>query len=251
MSVYIPQDSLASMCQRLSELSSGSIKENAGYMSYESGRSMFYDRYLITAHHDQDAAAIVDFICKDIQNGGARMVSYTEEISGRGFDDELSRRGFQNVISQTGMYIVLDDDAPVRPNDPAIALIGGTELEEWSRACEIGFGKPSELPALQVLIKDDDCRFYAYKIDGRIVGTALTYAQDGNCGIHEVTTLPEYRGRGICSSLVARIVDDARQDGEQIVSLQASAAGTPVYARAGLKAVSTMKAWILFGAVKG
>jgi len=104
----------------------------------------------------------------------------------------------------------------------------------------------SILPALQWFIQDEPFKFYAYLLEGKIVGTALTFAQKGNCGIHEVGTLPEYRGRGICSKLIDRIFIDAKAEGNSIASLQSSAAGFSVYAKAGMKSVSTIKSWMKF-----
>ena len=246
MLTKIPEDSLAAMCGRLSVLTDGAIKAKPGYTVYESAFSMFYSRHMITAENDTQAASIVAAICRDIDQGVPRLVSYTEEISGPGFGAELSKRGFINIIVQDGMLIDISKQTLSAEPDPNISLIGSEDLDEWSKTCEIAFGKPSELPSLQWFIKDSQCRFYAYKLDGKIVGTAMTYAQDGNSGIHEVGTLPAYRGRGICSKLVARAMVDAQADGDRIVSLQASEAGAKVYAKAGMQKVSVIRGWMKF-----
>jgi predicted GNAT family acetyltransferase len=240
----IPENSITSMCRRLSELTGGKVTDKAGYQIFESGFSMFYSRHLITAGNDSQASEIVDSICQDIQSGGPRLISYTEEKVGPDFAAALNTNGFINIINQAGMMIDLNYYTPIRKEDPAIILISSSDLREWSRTCETAFGKPSELPALQWFIQDNQFKFYAYLIDGIIVGTALTYSQDGNCGIHEVGTLPEHRGRGICSSLITRILFDAKAEGNSIVSLQASVAGSGVYAKVGMKTVSTIKSWM-------
>lgn len=246
MLVKIPEDSIASMCRRLSDLTGGAVTQKAGYTVYDAGCSMFYSRHMITADNDARAVAIVADICRDIEKGAPRMVSYTEEISGRGFGEALRQQGFTNLVVQDGMLIDNIAQYPDVAPDENIVLIGREDLEEWSATCETAFGKPSELPALQWFIGDSQCRFYAYRLDDRIVGTALTYAEDGNCGIHEVGTLPEYRGRGICGRLVARIISDARAAGDRFVSLQASEAGAKVYARAGMEKVSVIRGWVKF-----
>jgi len=246
MLISIPEDSIASMCARLSELTGGSVSAKPGYQVFESGQSMFYSRHLVKADNDVRASEIVDAISQEIRSGAPRLVSYTEEKAGPGFATAFSNNGFVNIINQAGMLIDLNNYEAIREEEPAITLIGTRQLEEWSATCETAFGKPSELPALQWFIQDNQFKFYAYLADGKIVGTALTYALDGNCGIHEVGTLPEYRGRGICSKLVSRIFCDAKADGHSFVSLQASAAGSGVYAKAGMQTVSTIKSWMKF-----
>lgn len=46
-------------------------------------------------------------------------------------------------------------------------------------------------------------------------------------------TLPEWRGRGLASALLARVVEHARDSGATSVSLRATDAGRPVYERFG------------------
>jgi GNAT superfamily N-acetyltransferase len=58
-----------------------------------------------------------------------------------------------------------------------------------------------------------------------------------------VATLPEARGRGLCSRLLHRALWDARADGCDISSLQATKAGQPVYARLGYKNHGALQMW--------
>jgi GNAT superfamily N-acetyltransferase len=46
-------------------------------------------------------------------------------------------------------------------------------------------------------------------------------------------TMPEWRGRGLASALLERLVEHAREAGAMSVSLRATAAGRPVYERYG------------------
>lgn len=46
-------------------------------------------------------------------------------------------------------------------------------------------------------------------------------------------TVPEWRGRGLASALLERLVEHAREAGAMSVSLRATAAGRPVYERYG------------------
>ena len=95
MSVHIPEESIVSICKSLTELADGHVNVRDGYTAYESGVSMFYSRFVITATDDSCAAEIVNKISEHLKAGGPRMLSYTEEICGKGFADELRRCGFK------------------------------------------------------------------------------------------------------------------------------------------------------------
>lgn len=56
----------------------------------------------------------------------------------------------------------------------------------------------------------------------------------GKCGyIMSMYTLPEYRGRGICTELVRRLIDTGKESGIEHFELHATKAGEPVYRKLG------------------
>ncbi len=57
-------------------------------------------------------------------------------------------------------------------------------------------------------------------------------------------TLPEWRGRGIASGVVRRLVADCRARGSSSVALHASRQGRPVYRRFGFDRTWEMRFWI-------
>jgi GNAT superfamily N-acetyltransferase len=73
--------------------------------------------------------------------------------------------------------------------------------------------------------------------------TLLTYEEDGECGIYLVATLPEARGGGLASALMAHALLEARERGCTTSSLQATARGRPVYKRLGYEEIGTMDMW--------
>ena len=56
-----------------------------------------------------------------------------------------------------------------------------------------------------------------------------------------MATLPEYRNRGYATALIERIISDAEEMQLDILSLQASVFGEPVYKRIGFDIVSHIK----------
>ncbi|HEY6080539.1 MAG TPA: GNAT family N-acetyltransferase [Polyangiaceae bacterium] len=122
------------------------------------------------------------------------------------------------------------------------------ETRDFSLAAAInddayGFPPPAFRAALSGC---DDSRWRAYLglQNGRFVSSVLTFeAEDGNCGVSGVATLPEARGRGIASRLLSVALDAAHTRGCRTTSLQASRKGAPTYARLGYRDLGAMSMW--------
>ncbi|MDO4572286.1 MAG: GNAT family N-acetyltransferase [Clostridia bacterium] len=238
----LPEESLLSLCRKLAALSGGRVAENEAYETAASETGFFYSRYALRAAASAD---VIDRLLADAaQNGGPGLVGFTHELAGAEWNAALEARGFSRLAEQAGMLLALESYIP-READASIRRIGREQLKEWSRVCEVSFPKPSEMPALRCWIGEPDCEFYAYMEEGRIIGTLLGYAAGGNYGIHEVATLPERRGRGVCTALLHHALASARRAGNRFASLQASPAGAAVYERCGMRRVSTLSTWIL------
>jgi GNAT superfamily N-acetyltransferase len=66
---------------------------------------------------------------------------------------------------------------------------------------------------------------------------------DGDAHVQLVATMPEARGRGLASRLLARALLDARERGCTTSSLQATAMGQPVYTRLGYSDLGRVQMW--------
>jgi GNAT superfamily N-acetyltransferase len=66
---------------------------------------------------------------------------------------------------------------------------------------------------------------------------------DGDAGVFFVATLPEARGRGLASRLLAAAMVEARDRGCEISTLQATKAGEPVYRRLGYESLGAIQMW--------
>jgi GNAT superfamily N-acetyltransferase len=58
-----------------------------------------------------------------------------------------------------------------------------------------------------------------------------------------VATVPEARGRGVSTRLLAHALDAAREAGLETTTLQATKLGVPVYARLGYRDFGAMHMW--------
>ncbi len=82
------------------------------------------------------------------------------------------------------------------------------------------------------------------ELDGRPVCVLMFDLTDaGDCGISSVATLPEARGRGLATRLLAAALREAARRGAVTTSLQSSPLGSGVYRRLGYRDLGTMGMW--------
>lgn len=109
------------------------------------------------------------------------------------------------------------------------------ELEAWANACSKAFGYETDATALLPLLSDDNAEIFAYRVGGNIAGTAIAYQTNAVMGVHQVGVLPEYQGKGIGKLLMSHLVAYAKDKGCELMTLQASEAGLPIYVKMGFK----------------
>lgn len=108
-------------------------------------------------------------------------------------------------------------------------------LKHWAKACSTAFGYEIDAAALFPLLSDDNAEVFAYWIDGNIAGTAIAYQTNSIMGVHQVGVLPEYQGKGIGKLLMSHLVAYAKKKNCELMTLQASEAGLPIYVKMGFK----------------
>ena len=86
-------------------------------------------------------------------------------------------------------------------------------------------------------------RDYVAYLDGEPVAAVAILPVDGDASVWDVGTLPRARGRGLAGRLLHRALWDARQEGCDISSLQATKLGEPVYARLGYQRHGAVQMW--------
>lgn len=116
------------------------------------------------------------------------------------------------------------------------------EFVDVSKRAYLEAGLPEEI-ATRLLQRADmalssSCVAVA-RIDGRpaAAAVAITNAVTGIGGVYWVGTVPEARRRGAADAVTRLVTNAAFDDGATIVTLQASAAGEPVYLRMGYREV--------------
>jgi GNAT superfamily N-acetyltransferase len=86
-------------------------------------------------------------------------------------------------------------------------------------------------------------RDYVAYLDGEPVAALAILPVDGDASVWDVATLPEARGRGLAGRLLHRALWDARSEGCDMSSLQATKLGEPVYERLGYRSHGALQMW--------
>jgi GNAT superfamily N-acetyltransferase len=90
------------------------------------------------------------------------------------------------------------------------------------------------------LLDDPSVRCYLIARDGVTAGACLTILDADVTGVYWVTTLPEFRSRGVARSLMHAILDEAAG---RPVTLSASRAGRPLYDSLGFATLAMPNWW--------
>ena len=104
----------------------------------------------------------------------------------------------------------------------------------------------SQLTNQNLLIKSRiDCRYFARRLDGRVVSGCQLYSRGGTAQVETVGTLSKYRNQGLASSVVRRAVSEAFVTGHDLVWLLAEEDDWPkaLYAKLGFSPIGRFYAF--------
>lgn len=158
----------------------------------------------------------------------------------------LERRGHTLDGSPRSMGLDLEDLRPPTGSLPAGAEMVELDLAEAGRINDLAYG--IEGPGWQMAIGPDPdlrCRVLGVNVEGEPVSCAIAIDGDDDISITAVATDPAHRGRGLAAAIVARLLGEGRDRGMRTGTLQASAAGAPVYERLGFSDVGFIELWEL------
>jgi len=150
----------------------------------------------------------------------------------------LEKCGFSNVYQQVGMAVELKEVADNKTNN--IDLIvekveNEVSLSQWSDVVSKVFNLRVDYDLLKFLYLQEDFHFYLGNFKGNYVSTLMLYLSSGVAGLHAVSTLPEYRGKGFGLSISRKVLINALHRGYFIGVLQASALGEKIYKKLGFQ----------------
>ena len=147
----------------------------------------------------------------------------------------LVQNGWTHLASPPAMAIDLAILAePTLPNGFELRQVTTEiELEQWQKTIATGFNLPAEVAQMFTLGPGKPIRFYTAFINGEVAGTSALVIHKGVPGIYCVSTLPQFRGRGIGAAITSRPLLDAQAEGYHVGTLQASSMGYPIYKKLG------------------
>jgi ribosomal protein S18 acetylase RimI-like enzyme len=155
--------------------------------------------------------------------------------------EALEAAGHHLDATPRAMGMALEDLKPPEP-DPQFVIREEVDFELVSKLNEIAYGyPPGDFPPIRG--EQPDIRMYFAALDGATVGCAGGFAHGSDCEIVYVAVLPEGRGRGISGRLMARALVDAREQGLETTTLQATKLGYPVYVKLGYRDYGTLQMW--------
>jgi ribosomal protein S18 acetylase RimI-like enzyme len=220
-------------------------------------RSGLADRQLngvlrVSGSVDQAMAAAAQTI------GDLPAIWWAGPDSDPGLAAALTARGAVEFERDPIMAIRLDEVPPASgPPELVIEEVtGDAALAEWVRAYAPSFGFPAGLvPALAAMegARPDppgSLVRLAGRIDGKVAGTAALLDRHGVAGVYVVTTVAEFRGRGIGTALTVAALAIGRERGLTIGTLQATPDGEPLYQRMGFTTVAEYR-YLRFPAAAG
>lgn len=133
-------------------------------------------------------------------------------------------------------------DLRIPDPDPELEIREEPDYELVSSINEVAYGfAPGEFPVMRGDLSG--LRTYLGSIGGETVACAGAFTNGDDCEIVFVAVLPEGRGRGISSRLMARALADAAEHGLETTSLQATKLGYPVYVRLGYADYGELQMW--------
>lgn len=86
-------------------------------------------------------------------------------------------------------------------------------------------------------------RNYVATVDDEPAAALTILPVEGDASVWDVAAVPEARGGGLARRLMHRALWDAREDGCDISTLQATKLGAPVYARLGYRSHGSIEMW--------
>ncbi len=242
--MQLPYLSMLDIFREIAELLGGKIIDHEGrYITYASP-SFLYARNFILDAKECEIDPILKEIHENLSKGLPGGVSFIKELAPESISEQFAQNGFGPFISQTGMIFDLakgfSDEV-----DQNIAYMTDDQMANWSIAVSEGFPKPMEDAPFIALNKSDKVLTYGYMDNGEIGSTGMLLMHPEYSGIHEISTLPSFRGKGQATAIIIRMLQDLKQRGIVSVSLQASDAGRDyVYAPLGFESVCTIPTFI-------
>jgi GNAT superfamily N-acetyltransferase len=150
------------------------------------------------------------------------------------WENTLLVNGYEMYFSQRAMMLDLQSVAKSATTELAIhSIVLGDAVDVWIETAAAAFGYPIDTSSIYRLVGEPNIRLLLVKKDNQPAATALVYKTDEVVGVHLVGVSDNYRGQGIARALMQYVIQLSIDLGGKYLTLQASAAGEPLYQQLG------------------
>jgi N-acetylglutamate synthase len=227
---------------------SGVIHEEDGVLCIITGIPIpYFNPTIVTRLPDNPASAVErirDFYLASDQRPVINVTGSAAAV----MEPLFRAAGF--VFDEDEPVMILDPDDAREPRMPAGLTFDVVRDPEQLRAFNVAAAAGFEVPPGLLDPFDDphqlelpDFTNYAGFLDGKLVATAALMATHRMAGVNTISTLPEYRGRGIGAAMTWRAIQDGFAAGCIAACLHASHLGYRVYERLGFRHVADYRVW--------
>jgi GNAT superfamily N-acetyltransferase len=184
--------------------------------------------------------AALDQVDEEYARAGVRawtvwVPDYDAEVA------ELLERAGHTLDARPAAMVAELDRLELPP--PAELDLIEPDMGDAARVNDAAYGFAGDFERAMHSVPPEPAHLYLARADGVPACTALTYEEDGECGVYLVATLPEARGRGLATALMTRALLEARGRGCTTSSLQATMRGRPMYQRLGYADIGAVHMW--------
>jgi GNAT superfamily N-acetyltransferase len=131
------------------------------------------------------------------------------------------------------------------PEDNSICqVMNELELREWVKVGSQGFGYDIDIASIKSAFLDNRSSFYFIKHNNDILGTVMAWRVGKDVGIHQMTVLPQGRGKGLATKALIQLERHARLKKAHTMSLQASKKGLSIYKKIGFKPLGYVSSYL-------
>jgi ribosomal protein S18 acetylase RimI-like enzyme len=154
----------------------------------------------------------------------------------------LEAAGHTNDAQPRAMAMATADLRKPDP-DPSVEFRDELDMAEVGRLNEIAYGWAPGTFEVFSDARVPNTYGHLAGLGGETVGCVMAWDDRDDAQIVWVATLPEARGRGIATALMARAVEAAAQRGRLTTTLVATALGAPVYTKVGYRDFGALQMW--------
>ncbi|MGD0167600.1 MAG: GNAT family N-acetyltransferase [Gaiellaceae bacterium] len=201
---------------------------------------LVYDRNYLRVEDGEasagELASLADRVLGSAGLGHRRIYADSPEIA------ERLEPQFKSLGWKTQPLLVMTHNG--RVEEETLPLVAEVEIDEmlpfWEEENRVFHPDDQELvrqlTEQNLLIAGRiDCRYFARRLDGKVVSACQLFSRGATAQAESVGTLPDYRNRGLASSVIRRASAEAFSSGHDLVWLLAEENDWPkaLYAKLG------------------